>query len=92
MTIPYDTVKAATKGKGDVLLSALSYGRYSLGDFIFAPLDGRFPDWRRVIPSTSRREDAAQYDWNLVSAAYAAVQTWHDSAKQRPCFTRMRAD
>ena len=77
MIIPFDTVKAATKGKGDVTLSALPDGRYSLGDSIFSPVDGKFPDWRRVIPS-GKGETSAQYNWKYINAASRAIKEWHD--------------
>jgi DNA polymerase-3 subunit beta len=86
LTVPYETVKAATKGKGDVVLLAMDNGQYSLGDLIFTPIDGVYPDWRRVIPSTSREAIAAQYDWEFVADACAAVRTWHDSATTAPVF------
>lgn len=86
LTVPYETVKSATKGKGDVTLRSLDNGQYSLGDLIFSPTDGVYPDWRRVIPSTARESGTEQYNWAFVADACAAVQTWHDSAKTVPVF------
>jgi DNA polymerase-3 subunit beta len=86
LTVPYETVKAATKGKGDVTLRATDDGRYALGDVIFKPVAGVFPDWRRVIPSTSRESGLEQYNWAFVADACAAVQTWHDITGTVPVF------
>jgi hypothetical protein len=85
LTVPYETVKAATKGKGDVTLRATDDGRYALGDVIFKPVAGVFPDWRRVIPSTSRESSDGQYNWAQVADACGAVQAWH-GAPIKPVF------
>jgi DNA polymerase-3 subunit beta len=77
--VPSDTVKTAVKGKGDITLSAMPDGRYSLGDPIFTPIDGKFPDWRRVIPTKRIQQDALQFNWSYIADAEKAIQTWHDS-------------
>jgi DNA polymerase-3 subunit beta len=53
MIIPSDAVKAAIKTKNDmVILRSMPGGRYTLGDTVFAPIDAKFPDFRRVIPTS----------------------------------------
>ena len=82
LIIPRDTVKAAIKGKGAVRLSpAAADGRYVLGDSIFTPLEGRFPDLARVIP-TAVSAEAGQYDPALLYKATRAARLW-EGAKAR---------
>jgi DNA polymerase-3 subunit beta len=51
MIIPNDAIKTAIKTKNDiVILMSMPDGRYTLGDTVFAPVDAKFPDFRRVIP------------------------------------------
>jgi len=56
--IPIDTIKSAAKDKKPVVsLLKLSDGRWSLGDSIFIPIDGRYPDYNRVIPKSDKSGD-----------------------------------
>jgi hypothetical protein len=48
--IPIDTVKAALKLAGKKA-ETLDLNGNTLGGVTFTPVDGTFPDWRRVIPS-----------------------------------------
>jgi DNA polymerase-3 subunit beta len=82
MTIPADAVKAAIKGKMPcVSLRSLPDGRYSLGDTIFAPIDGTFPDFRRVIPSKVSGE-MAQFNPELLERAQSALRAYFQSDRQ----------
>jgi len=47
--IPLDTVKAALKLAGKKAQTIELNGN-TLGGVVFTPVDGTFPDWRRVIP------------------------------------------
>jgi len=47
--IPIDTVKAALKLAGKKA-ETLELNGNTLGGITFTPVDGTFPDWRRVIP------------------------------------------
>jgi DNA polymerase III subunit beta len=59
--IPLDVLKQAAKSKSPlVVLESTPDGRYMLNNVVFAPIDGKFPDYRRVIP-TSFTGQAAQY-------------------------------
>ncbi len=80
--VPADAIKTASKGKGVVTLSALPDGRYSLGDSLFAPIDGKFPDWRRVIPDTAKEQTVEQYNWAYLVDAQTALCEWYDSSKK----------
>ena len=51
MIVPLDVVKKINKRAAAVILESLPDGTYLLDGTRFAPLDGRFPDYSRVIPS-----------------------------------------
>lgn len=81
MIIPRDTVAAALKEcKGTVTLAALPDGRYTLGSQVFAPVDGKYPDWRRVSPSAQtideRGEVPGQYNPDLLVRCRDALKAW----------------
>ena len=48
--IPLDTVKAALKLAGK-RAETIELNGNTLGGVVFQPVDGTFPDWRRVIPA-----------------------------------------
>ena len=78
MTIPLETLKVAGKSKKPTVdLCALPDGRYTLGDVLFTPVDGRFPDWRRVSMKVQGAElSPAQYDPDLLAKCSAALKEW----------------
>lgn len=82
MIIPNDAVKAAIKTKNDVvILRSLPDGRYSLGDTIFAPIDAKFPDFRRVIPASVSGE-TGHYDPELLVRGNDALREYFGSKKR----------
>jgi hypothetical protein len=77
---------SAIPKKGDTAtLEALPDGRYMLNDTVFAPVDGKFPDYARVIPTASQfcEHPAApgQYDANLLVKAQNALHTFYGTSK-----------
>lgn len=87
MIIPRDALVSALKAKKPTLdLVAMPDGRYLLGDTLFTPVDGTFPDWRRVsVPRQvldTRGEVAGQFDPDLTSAARDALKVWFDGGKK----------
>ena len=79
--IPRDTVALAVKGaKPDtVTLTAMPDGRYMLGDVVFSPVDGKYPDWRRVCAWPENVAPApGHFNPDLLAIAADAVRTWHD--------------
>jgi hypothetical protein len=94
LTIPRDVVDTVTKTAArarasGVTLAALPDGRYMLGDVVFTPLDGSFPDWRRVCPTAQLMEtwdeSPAHLDIEILSRASDAVATWFDmGGKETP--------
>jgi DNA polymerase-3 subunit beta len=76
MIIPSHAVKAAIKTKNDVvILRSLPDGSYSIGDIIFAPIDAKFPDFRRVIPASVSGE-TGHYDPELLVRGNDALREY----------------
>ena len=66
--IPSDTIATATKGaKYPLALSKLSDTQWRLGDTIFTPIDGTFPEYSRIVP-TSVSGETAQYNPEYIAA------------------------
>ena len=75
--IPLDVLKRESKGKtSTVHLVPLDDGKYLLGETVFTPIDGRFPDWRRVCRSPDVSIEAAQYNPDLLARCSAALKAW----------------
>lgn len=49
-TIPRFTIESALKQKADFHVVDIETGRYCLDNLDFVPVDGKFPEYRRVIP------------------------------------------
>lgn len=49
--VPRDVMIGAAKVKTGCVLESMPDGRYMLGDIVFSPIEGRYPDYRRVIPT-----------------------------------------
>lgn len=69
--IPSETVKLALAGKSEALGLSCIDGHWKLGAINFTPVDGRFPDYRRIIHS-KHSGYAAQSATDLV-AQFAKV-------------------
>ena len=70
--IPLDVLKQAARAKThSVVLESTPDGRYMLNNVVFAPIDGKFPDYRRVIPTTFTGETAQYQPEYLVDAKNA---------------------
>ena len=68
LILPRDTVKAALakSRRIDATLVALGGGCYTLDagpkTVLFTPIDGHFPDWRRVVPTEASIGGPAHFD------------------------------
>lgn len=73
--IPIDTVKRTLKVKiKDFRLAEQSqYGMWTIGPDAFKPIDGRFPDVLRVIPSNTSNEHA-DFDFERLAIAQKALR------------------
>lgn len=79
--IPDSAVKLALKGAGkrhELTIESLPDGRYALGDTIFVPIDGKFPDYRRVIPINDVKpsETPLQFDAELLLKGQTALRDY----------------
>ena len=83
--IPADVVKRACAGKTPCLpLMASPDGRYTLGDISFTPVEGKFPDWRRVCPAADAPLTSGkphQFNWDYVANAQKALRLCDGSEK-----------
>lgn len=76
LTIPRDVVKDAIRARVvDLTLNAMPDGRYELGGKIFAPCEGSFPDWRRIVPLKLSGEPTT-FNWSYVADAETSLQVW----------------
>jgi hypothetical protein len=79
--IPSDAIATATKGaKHSLDLSKLSETQWRLGDTIFTPIDGTFPDYSRIV-TTSVSGEPAQYNPEYVAALGKANKLLGGSAE-----------
>lgn len=82
LIIPADAVKAACKGKmPHVTLEGLPDGRYRLGDAIFCAIEGRYLDFRRVIPDKVSGE-FAHFDFDLLARGQDALREYFNAPKK----------
>lgn len=63
--VPAEVVAIAVKMPADFVVLECEAGRWSLAGIPFVPVDGKFPDYRRVIP-TAWSGAAGNYDPALV--------------------------
>jgi hypothetical protein len=89
--IPGDVVKACKlrhKSNPFVTLKQISETQWQLGDVLFTPIDGKFPDYRRVIPSydmvAATPQAPAYYQPDLLTRALSALRTHRDAPKLTP--------
>ena len=75
LMIPVDTVKTACKGKGEITLSRMG-DRWMLGDSVFTPGEGTFPDWRRVAQIINAEPTIAQFNPDLLMQCTKALRVW----------------
>lgn len=73
-------IKMAKRNHG-IWLASTPDGRYRLDDVGFVPVDGKFPDWRRVRPNqtTAKPENGSQFDWQYLADANSALRLWYGS-------------
>ena len=83
LTIPRDAVEtvcrtARINKRKFVSLESLPDGRYMLGDVVFATVDGKFPDYGRVIPEKCSGE-VAQFNHAYLKTASDALRIAYDN-------------
>ena len=75
--IPLDVAKLISKSKAPTVeITIGSDGRFECAGQIFKPLDGKFPDCDRVMPTRDSQFDAAvnQYDAELLARCQTAMR------------------
>lgn len=83
--IPGDIVKTACKGKNPdtVALERAADGHYVLGNMVFSPIDGRYPDVERIIPDKVSGA-LAQFNPELLERGQRALRAYFRSDKVWP--------
>ena len=72
--IPNDTIKLALSTKSQVLTLTMSdAGKWSLGGIAFTPVEGRFPDYRRIMVNGASGK-AGDYDIELLGRFLKAAK------------------
>lgn len=89
--IPSDVVKACKlrhKSNPFVPLKQISATQWQLGDVLFTPIEGKFPDYRRVIPSydtvAATAQAPAYYQPELLTRALSALRTHRNAPNLMP--------
>ena len=82
--IPLDIAKLIAKSKAPTVeITIAPDGRYECAGQIFKPLDGKFPDCDRVIPTRDSQFDTRvnQYDADLLARCQTAMRIATGSSK-----------
>jgi hypothetical protein len=90
LIIPREVVAQAAKGRTpETVLAQLDDTRWTLGDIVFTPIDGKFPDWRRVNVTGTQLgpEKPAQYNPAALARCNEALARW--SANKKHCCTHL---
>lgn len=85
LIVPIDVVKSAAKSKAqEVILESMPDGRYMLGDVVFAPIQGTFPDYDRVIPSHNlpMAKEPHQFNWECLAIGQDAMRAFYGDNKR----------
>jgi hypothetical protein len=81
MIVPLDIVKKIDKKAHAVILESLPDGTYLLDGTRFTPLDGRFPDYKRVIPRMDQIQAApvapGHFDYALIVRGNDALNAYY---------------
>jgi hypothetical protein len=80
--VPIDVLIYVSKVKGPAEELKLNGDQWLFADRLFTPIDGQFPDYRRVIPSPEGREcSPGNYDADLLMAGRACLRAYYDLPK-----------
>lgn len=93
ITIPLDAIKTAAKAKTKYLtLTDLGNGRYSLGDVMFTPIEGRYPDWRRVAKLMGDETSVSQFNPVYLVECNKALRIWCNGKATFNAYVHHRGD
>ena len=89
--VPYDVIKTAKlrhKANTFVDLIQISETQWQLGDTLFRPIDGKFPDYRCVIPDRSdvisKAQEPGNFNPELLTRARDALRLHRNDRNLRP--------
>jgi len=94
LIIPRDVCIAIAKGTNKFPTATLKYERSDAecrmenvrsGVQVFKAIDGKFPDWKRVMPIEVKHGDHAEFNPDYLSDLFAAAKAITDNDK--PCMT-----
>lgn len=80
MTIPLDTCKKISKKADTVILESLPDGNYMIDGIRFTPLDGRYPDYLRVITRHDQvigDDTPSNFNWEYLVQGNNALNTYY---------------
>jgi hypothetical protein len=93
LTIPRDSLKAALATGKDVYLDLRPDGAASrIGDVMFTPIDGKFPEWQRVVPRVHEPVADALYRWDQLELTRKSLALWHGKRDCYPTIVRQSQD
>lgn len=82
LIIPRESVETAIKSAGkrgtSLLLESMPDGRYLLGSAVFGGVDGKFPDWQKIVPQSVTGE-TAYYNPEYLVDARDALRTYYEN-------------
>jgi DNA polymerase-3 subunit beta len=83
MIIPRDVVDTAVRTakrvkRSTITLEALPDGRYMLGETVFATIDGKYPDYERIVPKSCSGE-LAQFNLQYLAQADTALRVAYEN-------------
>lgn len=89
--IPRDIIKAAKQARKNnpfVTLRKINDAQWQLGDTLFTPIGGKFPDYRRVIPRYddvhAKTQEPAYYQPDLLTRALDCLRVYRNAPKLTP--------
>jgi len=65
LIIPNEVIAKLEKNKDHVL--SCEEGKWQIDNMIFTPIDGKFPDYQRVLPRTNMTNEVAQFNPDFIA-------------------------
>lgn len=82
LIIPRESVEMVIKSAGkrgtSLLLESMPDGRYQLGSVVFGGVNGKFPDWQKLVPQSVTGE-TAYYNPEYLVDARDALRTYYEN-------------
>ena len=78
VTIPHDVIKRINK-KADYITLRLNNGQWVIDGIEFKPVDGAYPDWRRVVTAPDVNQEQVMVDPELFARGAKAIKYAYSS-------------